>query len=211
MLDAGRLIPSFYSISKIEKGVMLNDVSIIIRGNNFRRAELDKLVSEYQTGNLLIRTSHLIGGSIENPNHLKEKPVELEVLVDKDILITRVGSNLQTAIYLKDENESAIVDQSILVVRTDKDKMDPYYLLAFLQSDIGKERLKNLYTGNTISQLSVQNLRTYNVPSLPLKEQKILGIQYKHQQEKILQAKLQFEILLEENNEQINDWFKEVR
>ena len=53
------------------------------------------------------------------------------------ILITAKNSIVKTAVYKAEDNKKIILTGNLIVIRLDKNKCDPYYLQAFLNSEDG--------------------------------------------------------------------------
>lgn len=210
VLAEERLLPSYYGVSKIEVSIALGDVAQITRGQNYLRKDLDPIVSEFFTNYQLVRTSHLEDGLICGREYLVELPEKFEELMDEDILITRVSSSKSIAIYNEEDEEKAVADQSLLIVRVDKEKINPYYLLAYFMSDLGKEQLHVAYSGTSILQISIANLKKVRIPVLDKYEQEKIAKSIKEKLEDIRMKKVQLSLLLEERDEDVNIWFSGV-
>ncbi|HHU53887.1 MAG TPA: N-6 DNA methylase [Clostridiaceae bacterium] len=210
VLTEERLLPSYYGISKIEESIELGEIAHILRGQNFLKKDLDLLISEVVTNYQLVRTSHLEDGLIAGREYLTEPPKKYEKLIDEDILLTRVSSNKSIAMYNKEDKEVIMVDQSLLIVRVDREKINPYYVLAYFMSKLGKEQLSAAYSGSTIMQISVSNLKKVKIPTLNEYEQEKIARSTKEYIEDIRKKKTQLSLLFEKRDEDINIWFSEV-
>ena len=100
VVNNDRLVPSYYGISDIENSIELSEIANIIRGQNYRRSDLDSIITQNKTITIdkdksfrgwfckwfwiFIRIAWKVWG-----------------IVDEDILITRVGSNRSVAFIKK--------------------------------------------------------------------------------------------------------------
>lgn len=207
VVNNDRLVPSYYGISDIENSIELSKIANIIRGQNYRRSDLDSIITQNKTSYELIRTSHLEDGFVNDFEYLLELPGRYEELVDEDILITRVGSNRSVAIYKKGNEGKAIVEQSLLVIRVDKEKVNPYYILAYMMSDLGKEQLSAAYSGTGISQISLNNLKKVKVPIIDKEKEEIIVKSIKTKLKEINNRKKELSSLIKEMDKDIDEWF----
>lgn len=203
-----RLLPSFYTVTEISNYFELSDVATIIRGQNFKKLELDNLIVNEVTGIELIRTSNLSEFSIENTQNLTDLPERYVELLDQDIIITRVGSVKSISIFEKDNDVVSIIDQSLLIIRVDRSKIDPYYLLGYFTSDLGKEQLTTAYSSGSIGQVSIKNLEKVKIPGLNTLEQQKIAERTHENVSKIKRLKFQLSYSLEELKEQTNQFFE---
>ena len=60
----------------------------------------------------------------------------------------------------------------------DTEKVDPYYVKAFLESDQGIVQLKRITVGATIPNIGVNQLNTIQIPLIPIEEQHKMALRY---------------------------------
>jgi len=97
-------------------------------------------------------------------------------LVSGDVVITRQGAGTvgRASLFLGDV-ETYITD-SLFIVRADKNKVDPGYLVAYLRSYTGKRLIeKGVYGSTGQLNLSASHVRNIPVASLDLLAQKYIG------------------------------------
>lgn len=204
----GRLSPNFYLLPKLEEGKALEAFVEVLNSRSIRKKEMDEYSTNKNRGFEIIRSSHVKNGQIDSGNLLKEKIPRLVELKDQDILVTRISSNLNVALYQKDEMTS-FVDENFFVLRTKDKKVNPYYLLAYLQSELGQKYLLSNYSGVTIQRINKKDLLAFKIPMVDSESQEIIANKMKNSIEEIEQVQLKLEILEEEKEEAINTWFKE--
>ncbi len=122
--------------------------------------------------------------------YCKEK--KLLLCLPGDILIARVG-DIKFGII--QENNSTI-SPNLMSLRTKKELLDPYFLLAFLNHEDGFAQVQRGSKRVSLSSITTSHVAGILIPSVPLSTQKkigklILKALKKQQQAKILYAKAQ--------------------
>lgn len=209
VLENERLLPSFYTVTQISNYVELKDIAKIIRGQNFLRNDLDQIIANEVTGIELIRTSNINDHFISNTQNLTELPERYVEALNRDLLITRVGSSKSVTIY-EEVGSQSIIDQSLLIIRMKDNnvKMDPYYVLGFLLSDLGEEQLSTAYSSGGISQISIKNLEKIKIPIINEEEQMKIAYKTKESIRKIKELKFELDFSLEMLDENSNKFFE---
>ncbi|MFH0702100.1 MAG: restriction endonuclease subunit S [bacterium] len=136
---------------------------------------------------------------------LKSKVKKLDVILVKDGATTgKVGIIPEN--YPFDE---ANVNEHVFILRTNKD-LNPYYLFAYLKSEIGQKQIKREITGATITGIIRESTENLLIPIPPENIQILIADEYKKRmeqakqlqkeaQEELEQAKARVErIILEE-------------
>ena len=116
-------------------------------------------------------------------------------LKKRDILLSRVTSPVNAAIYEHESNIEAYAHNNIYVLRADETKINPYYLCAFFNSNLGKEVLSRKGLGSHMPVISIKVLRVIQIPLLSLEVQNKIGEEYRRQCKriKLLKKKLEDE------------------
>lgn len=168
----------FDSIKNAEK---LSDIAEIFRGEQLRREELDSksLYLSGTTPKYVLQTADVNAGYVRKPteeiptaffekhNHCK--------LQSGDIVMSTRGEKVQIGIVLTDiANEyDMLVPNNLLVIRLKTAMYNPYYVMAFLNSEDGMRMIHLLSTGNSVPVLNVsQFTKQMVVPKMPLSQQK---------------------------------------
>ena len=154
-------------------GVRLGDLlKAVKRSVPLTAAELDEATSMENTDLKYIRISDIQDGIIsEELPSFKALDAKLMkyLLKDKDILVTKSCQPFKSAVVELKEGQFAFAVGNMYVLEPDKDKVNPYYLKAFLESEKARAMIKALSTGNSLSILTVDMLKNIIVP-LPDKE-----------------------------------------
>ena len=115
-------------------------------------------------------------------------------LQKKDILLSKVTSTVKASIYVHENNTEAYAQDNIYVLRVNEQVIDPYYLCAFFNSDIGSEMIEQKGVGSRMPVISVKNLRELEIPLPHLDAQHQIARQFKTRCSKIKRLKEELEI-----------------
>ena len=95
------------------------------------------------------------------------------------IVLTRTGlPEFKTAIVRKDEDTEILATGNFFVIELDERKVDPFYLQAFLASEVGETLLKSICSGSNIPMISLDKLNKLVIPLPSIKEQHQIGNKY---------------------------------
>jgi hypothetical protein len=207
VIRAARLMPAFFTAPVIKDGKPLGEVAEIFRGQYLRKHDLDQLLSKDGTDVELIRPKHIKNGMIVDVDYLQSLPPNAKLLQADDILLTRVGTNIDSALYEANPEVTSIVDDNIMVIRCESNKINVNYLLAYFQSDAGMEQLRVNYKGSAIMRINVSDLRKLPIPMLTKREQDTIGKEFGEITEVIENNRLALTLSLEGKSEQLQQWF----
>ncbi|SFW22310.1 N-6 DNA methylase [Ruminococcus flavefaciens] len=180
----------------IPNAVLFSDlITRITRGAQIKANELDTLVCESETDTRLLMLSDMSKGIISDklPYLSKiEKRYEKYCANDGDIILSKNGYPVKTAVTNISGNEKILVNGNLYIIEIDKSRIEPYYLKAYFDSEKGQAQLKSICVGVTLPNIPIEALKKLQIPMCPLSEQKIIADKYlKKQQEVIdLQKKL---------------------
>lgn len=139
----------------------------IERGAGFSAKELDALTTEEDTGFCYVRLSDIEDGAISNdlPNlaRLDEK-TQSQWLHSGDLVISKNGAPFKVAVADVPGGRTILANGNLYVIRLDTDRVDPYFVAAFLASEDGKRSLEQMVVGTTIPNLPLRNLRQIRIP-----------------------------------------------
>ncbi|UNT94322.1 restriction endonuclease subunit S [Allobaculum sp. Allo2] len=117
-------------------------------------------------------------------------------LMDGDILIFSKGVAPQIA-FMEGIGEMHVIPSSnFLVIRPDLQKIDPRYLMAYLTSSDGKNRLESISKGSVIKNITTPDLKNMEIPKLDLEQQKVMGARYKILQDRLKEARQRVERII---------------
>ena len=144
----------------------LKDVAEVKRGLQIQKKEISKLVKDNGT-HYYIKISDINDGNIdfnEKIRGLSESKISLYELKPKDIIISARGTLIKTAIY-EENMPPSIISGNIMIIRLKKE-YNPYFLKFYLDSSKGKELIKDMQGGSTITALNQSKLQELLIPDI---------------------------------------------
>lgn len=97
------------------------------------------------------------------------KNIEDKVARNGDLLFRLLYPN--RIIYVDEKIEGMLIPSQFCIIRTNKSKMDSIVLKWYLESNSVQEELKQKVTGSIIKSMTVANLRTLDIPYIPIEQQ----------------------------------------
>ena len=107
------------------------------------------------------------------------------LLKENDIVITSKGTRIKIAVVENIENRKIIANGNLIVIRLLQDKLNPYYLEAYLNSSDGQEILNQIQTGSIIISINPSKLMDIKISMLPIEIQEELSNKYRAQKAQI--------------------------
>lgn len=178
------LSPSHYLAQDIEmvNPTPLGDLALSIdRGVGIKAAELDNLATKENTGISFLSVSDVgIGRVGSGLPHLATLDPKLEKarLCDGDLVITKTSMSIRAAVAEIPASETVIVSGNLYILRLDKERINPYFLSAFLASEDGERSLDRIARDTTLPTISASGLRGLKVPLPPMEVQKSIAVRY---------------------------------
>ncbi|MGN0507704.1 MAG: N-6 DNA methylase [Ruminococcus sp.] len=193
--------PSQYLEEKIEvkNGVPFGSlIKNITRGVSCTASELDKLASTTPTDCQYLMMANIQSGLIEKDlPFIKEIPAKMEKYCIKtgNIIMSKNGYPFKIAVADVPEGRKVLASGNLFIIEVDEDRVNPYYLKAFFESELGIASLKNIVVGATVPSIGLSTLTKLMIPMLPKYEQDIIADKYlavmgeiKQLKEKIVKA-----------------------
>lgn len=191
--------PSRYltKVAKVEDGVQFDTlIKRITRGAPIRASELDDMVSEEPTDTQYLMLANIQNGMIaEDLPYLKELDEKLNkyCIHDRNLLLSKNGAPFKVAVAEVEEGRKVLGNGNLFIIELDEEKVNPYFIKAFFDSDIGVAALNSITVGATIPNISAESLKKLIVPSPPIERQNEIANLYQAKQDeiKVLQLKIQ--------------------
>ena len=141
--------------------VSLESITIkAFRGVQCSKEELDQFSSIETTDKRFLNYSDIKNGLISDDMQsllqIDEK-YQKYCAKEGDIIISKVCSPLKIAV-VENSFRQILVGGNMYVIRLDKNKADPYYVKAFLDSVSGQKQIKKLLSGKKTPALSLQEI-----------------------------------------------------
>ncbi len=162
----------------IELGPYIKNVR---RGTSMNAEELSSLRSETKTLYRYINVSNIVNGNIDYETRaewLKEIPSKYEKYCVKNntLVVSKIGSPVfKSAIVRKDEDIILLAGSNLFLIEFDEDKINPFYVQAFLASEKGIKTLQSISAGTSFLTFSVENLKRMLIPQATREEQDIIA------------------------------------
>lgn len=88
-----------------------------------------------------------------------------------DVLVARVG-DIKLGIV---QNDNSTISPNLIAIRTKKGRLDPYFLLAFLNQGDGFDQMQRGSKGVSLSSVTTSHLEDIRVPQVSFSTQKKIG------------------------------------
>jgi len=172
------LLPNRYLTSiSFKNGVKLSDFLTVNRGAPLKASELDELSTIKQTGKKYLMLSDISDGLIDDELHnITEIDASLEnyIINENNLILSKIGSPFKVAI-LNNRDSKILANGNLYILKVDETKANPYYIQAFLQSDLGQKVLESKAKGVQFSSISKGDLLDIEIPLPPIEEQNRIG------------------------------------
>ena len=101
------------------------------------------------------------------------------MIKDKSLVLSKIGMPIfKSAVAQVDDGTKIIANGNLFVIELDEKKVNPYYIQAFLASDLGEAVLKNIYAGDTILNLTLDKLKKMVIPLPSMEDQNKMADKY---------------------------------
>lgn len=181
----------------VENGCSFGSImKSISRGAPIKASDLDEMVSDKPTDYQYLTLGNIQKGQIdEQLPYIKgiDESQKKYCISNHSLILSKNGAPYKVAVAEVPEGKTILANGNLYVIELDEEKVDPYYVKMFLESQKGLALLKSIAVGSSIPNISVESLRKIQIPVIPLEEQKKLMIKYQAKMDEIrlFQSKLQ--------------------
>ncbi len=182
ILNASRY---FEVLPTVENGVEFESlIKKITRGSQLKASDFDEYKSSTPTNYQYLILSNINDGVISLNNdeqYLKEIPEKLEkyCIKNNSIVLSKIGMpTFKSAVAQFDEDTKVVANGNLFIIELDEKKVNPFYIQAFLASDLGEATLKSIYTGGAIPTITLEKLKRMMIPVPSLQEQEVIAQKY---------------------------------
>lgn len=182
ILNASRY---FEVLPTVENGVEFEAlIKKITRGSQLKASDFDEYKSSTPTNYQYLILSNINDGVITLSNdeqYLKEIPENLEkyCIKNNSIVLSKIGMpTFKSAVAQFDEDTKVVANGNLFIIELDENKVNPFYIQAFLASDLGEATLKSIYTGGAIPTITLEKLKRMMIPVPSLQEQEVIAQKY---------------------------------
>lgn len=163
----------------------------VLRGAPINAKALDALTSQEETDYQFLMLQNIQDGRIDSDlpylTDINGKNQKYR-LQDQDLILSKNSVPFKVAVA-KVRKKQIIANGNLYVLRVNKEKILPYYLQAYFQSDSGQRALESISNGTALKSISVDALRKLEIPVPPMDIQKKIADEF--------EAKIQELALLE--------------
>ena len=151
-----------------KNGVLFETViKNITRGAQIKASVLDEIVSDKPTNMQYLMLANLQDGIISDElPYLKgiDSKYEKYCIKNGSLVISKNASPVKMAIASVQEGNKILANGNLYVIELDEDKINPYFLKAYLESENGKAALSRVAVGATLLNLPVEGLKKVIIP-----------------------------------------------
>ncbi len=181
---------------KVEDGIEFGSViKSITRGAPLSGKDLDCIISNEKTDFQYLMLSNIKNGLIEDElPYLKniDKKLEKYLIKDKNLVMSKNGYPFKISVFEKKHNK-VLANGNMFVIELDEQKVNPYYIKVFFDSEAGIAALKSICGGSTIPNISQESLKSVLIPNISLEEQQEIVNKYLAKKDEIEYLKRQLE------------------
>lgn len=133
---------------------------------------------------------------------VKENKGKLDryLLKNKDLIITAKGTKIKTLVIENIGERKIVANGNLLVIRLDTEKVNPFYIEAFLNSSNGKKILNWVQTGRVILSINPNRMKEVEVPGIDMEQQNVIGKKYRIKIKQVELERRHLEQLQDEKN-----------
>lgn len=181
------LLPSRYTNPKeLQNAMPLASVATRIeRGAQLSMARLQELRSEVPTQYRYLRIANIEDGVV-NPNESAEyltaisDAAKSRCIREGTVVLSRLGTpSYKSGVACVEEDDYVVAPGNVYLIDLNTEVMDPYFLQAFLQSDVGVASLRRLGGTSAVRPIALADLRRMPVPVPPMEVQKEIAKKYR--------------------------------
>lgn len=199
------LIPNRYleHENEITNGINLGDVcKSINRGAMIKSKDLNDISSRTKTSINYLMLQNIKDGIIDSElpylNNLDEK-LSKYCVKDKNLIISKI-SPFKIATAHVGEGSTLLANGNLYFLDVDESKINPVYLEAFLQSELGLDQLNRFAKGAAMRSISIKDLKAIQIPNISVEEQNKIAEEYSMLSEQLIIMQKQIEIVRDKKN-----------
>lgn len=181
----------------IENGVPFETViKNVSRGAQLKASELDEMVAHEETDMQYLMLANIKNGLIdENLPYLAtmDSKYAKYCLKNNNLILSKNGYPYKVAIAKVEEGKRILANGNLYVIELDEEKVNPYFVKAFLESEQGVEGLKLITVGATIPNIGVEQLKKMPIPLPSMEEQNRIAEKYLATLDEIKQLETQLD------------------
>lgn len=153
----------------------------VTRGAQLKASQLDALSSEEPTPYQYLTLSDIQDGQIQDQlSYIATLDDSLAkyCIKNNDLIVSKSGAPVKTAIAVVPEDEAILATGNLYVIELDESKVNPWFVKAFFDSELGQVSLQSICTGSSLPIITVEALTKMLIPLPSLEEQETIANQY---------------------------------
>ncbi len=162
----------------VEFGSVIKNIT---RGAQLRAAELDELTSQEGTSMQYLMLANIKEGMIdEELPYLKsiDEKYKKYCIHNRNMVLSKNGAPFKVAIAEVEEGKEILGNGNLYIIELNEEKVNPYFLKAFFESEQGIASLKNISVGTAMPNIPVDALKKMQIPVPSLDKQNIIAEKY---------------------------------
>lgn len=162
----------------VEFGSVIKEIK---RGSPATAKKLDEIASQEETDYQYLKISNISNGVIEeNLPYIKEIEEKYSdfCLKPNQLILSKIGDPFKVALVDLKNNKKILASGNLYLLDLDLNKVNPYYIKAFLESKKGQELLYRASTGTHFKSINVSSLKKIDIPLIPLEDQQEIANKY---------------------------------
>lgn len=169
------LNPAMYIVDyEIQNSITFGEIAKqITRGAGINKAELDALTTTEKTGYHYLMLQDIEDGIINSKlpaiSSIEEK-YSKHLIKNNNLLISK-NAPFKIATAEINMNKQIVATGNLYCIEIDQDKINPIYVEAYLQSDLGIAELSRLSKGGVFDTISISNLKKVRIPNISREQQ----------------------------------------
>ena len=181
---------------EVKDGVPFEDLIVnVTRGAQVKANELDEMVSEEPTEYQYLMLANIQDGIISDElPFLKsmDKKMEKYCIKNNSLVISKNGAPVKVAVASVTEGRKILANGNLYVIELDENKVNPYFVKAYLESENGAIALSRVTVGAVMPNIPVDGLKKIMIPCPNKEEQDKVAEKYltKMDEVRVLKYKL---------------------
>jgi len=193
----------------------LKDVTLsMFRGYQISSDMIESYSSDLPTKIKLLTLSDIENGEIKKDTLLSLKEIDKGmkhyILENEDLIISCKGKSFKTCVVEIPRGETYISTGSIIVIRLNKELINPTYLKIFFDSKIGNSALKNIQTGQSVLSLNPTKLLNVDIPLTDIMKQNQIASSYMYKLSNIKEVKEVMDSMQKDMDKKFDDDFLDL-
>lgn len=182
---------------KFSNGVPFESiVKSISRGAPCTATQLDGMVADGVTNMQYLMLANIQDGMIDDKlPYLSSIDPKFEkyCLKNNSLILSKNGYPYKVAVVAVKEGQRILANGNLYIIELDEQRVNPYYVKAFFDSEQGIAALKSITVGATIPNIGVDKLKKLLIPVPSMEEQLRIAREYQAAQDEIAMLKLRLE------------------